>query len=91
MAMRPGEACSIRWADIDRTGEVWLYSPAQHNLAYRNEARIIPLGPKAQAVLAEFPTERPHDIIFSPDRNVEEIRALRSHERKTPKYRSHME
>jgi integrase len=33
--MRPGEACVMRACDIDLSGAVWLYRPAQHKTAHR--------------------------------------------------------
>jgi len=52
--MRPGEACSLRFEEIDRTGETWLYRPTHHKTAHRGHDRVIPIGPKARAVLVVF-------------------------------------
>jgi integrase len=52
--MRPGEACRIRLAEIDRSAEVWLYRPSRHKTAHHGHARVIAIGPKAQAVLRRF-------------------------------------
>ena len=52
--MRPGEACRIRLAEIDRSGEVWLYRPSRHKTAHHGHARVIAVGPKAQSVLRRF-------------------------------------
>jgi integrase len=46
--MRPGEAVTIRRADIDTGGAVWLYRPQQHKMAYKNRPRTIAIGPKAK-------------------------------------------
>lgn len=89
-AMRPGEVCLIRHSEIDISAAVWLYQPSYHKMAYRNEFRTIPLGPLAQSVLAEFPTDKLDDFIFSPLRSVEEVIATRKANRATPRYRSHM-
>lgn len=48
------------------------------------------IGPKAQAVLAEFPTDDPADYFFSPASLTAERMAARSGARKTPRYPSHM-
>jgi integrase len=32
---RPGEVCTIRRADIDTGGDVWLYKPTHHKTAWR--------------------------------------------------------
>jgi integrase len=63
---RPGEACIVRACDVDMTGDVWLYRPAHHKLAYRDSDRVIALGPKAQNVVKEFLTTRTEDYLFSP-------------------------
>jgi hypothetical protein len=52
--MRPGEACRIRLAEIDRSGEVWLYRPSRHKTAHHGHARVIAIGPKAQFVQRRF-------------------------------------
>jgi len=33
-------------------GEVWLYQPTRHKTAHRRKARVIPLGPRARAIIA---------------------------------------
>jgi integrase len=87
---RPGEACRVRRADIDTGGDVWLYRPPLHKGTWRGKSRVIPIGPKAQALLREFFTPDPDDHLFSPRRAVEEVRAERSARRKTPRYPSHV-
>jgi integrase len=52
--MRPGEACRLRLAEVDRTGEVWVYRPAHHKTAHHGKARVIHLGPRAQSLIAAF-------------------------------------
>jgi integrase len=52
--MRPGEACRICLSEIDRSGAVWLYRPSRHKTAHHGHARVIAIGPKAQAVLRRF-------------------------------------
>lgn len=63
---RPQDVCNLRRCDIDTTQAVWFYRPPQHKNAWRNQTRCIAIGPKAQAVLAEFPTNSPSDYVFSP-------------------------
>jgi integrase len=58
--MRPGEACKLSFGEVDRTGELWLYRPAQHKTAHHGKDRVIPLGPRARALLVAFLTgDRP--------------------------------
>ncbi len=49
--MRPGEACRLSLAELDRSGAVWVYRPARHKTRHHGKGRSIALGPKAQAVL----------------------------------------
>jgi integrase len=87
---RPGEACSVRRRDIDTGGDVWLYRPPRHKGSWRGKARTIAIGPKAQSLIREFFTPDITDHLFSPRRAVEEVRADRSANRRTPRYPSHM-
>lgn len=52
--MRPGEACRLTMGEVDAAGEVWVYRPAAHKARHHGKARAVPLGPRAQLVLAEF-------------------------------------
>jgi integrase len=88
--MRPGEVCRLRPIDVDRTGAVWLYSPAGHKMAHRGRSRVIAIGPRAQAVLAPFWPADPHAHVFSPKLVVESFHAERSAKRVTPRFASHM-
>jgi integrase len=63
---RPGEICQMRPCDIDRSGEVWKYRPADHKTAYRGRERTIYLGPKAQAVLLPYLSRDTQTACFSP-------------------------
>ena len=87
---RPGEACILRRADIDTGGTVWLYKPTHHKNAHRGKSRSISIGPKAQALLKEYFTLDLEEFLFSPRKAVEDVRAERSANRKTPRYPSHM-
>jgi integrase len=87
---RPGEACVIRRCDLDTGRSVWLYRPVQHKTMHHGKARLIAIGPQAQALLKEFFTADLDAYVFSPARAVEERRAEKSANRKTPRYPSHM-
>jgi integrase len=65
---RPGEACRLTRAEIDTTGDVWTYTPSQHKTSYRGKSRVVHIGPKARALLNQYPTEDPTDYVFSPIR-----------------------
>ena len=49
--MRSGEAVIMRSADIDRSGEVWAYTPSRHKTEHHGRRRTIYLGPKARAIV----------------------------------------
>ena len=49
--MRSCEVRIMRPGDIDRTGEVWLYTPAHHKTEHLGHTRVIALGPECQRVL----------------------------------------
>jgi integrase len=57
---RPGELVVVRPADVDTSGDVWVYRPADHKTAHRGKSRTIWFGPKAQAVLRPW-LDRPAD------------------------------
>jgi integrase len=63
---RPSEACLVRGCDVDMTGPAWWYKPATHKNAWRGRDRLIPLGPKVQAAVAEFLSDDPAAYLFSP-------------------------
>jgi integrase len=84
--MPPGEVCGVRPRDVDRTGPVWGYRPDRHKTSYRGRDRVVPLGPRAQAVLApwlDHPGVAPYDYVFSPRRAMAAFRARQRAARKT--------
>lgn len=64
--MRPGEACSMRRRDIDATGPTWIYRPESHKAEHHGRTRVIPLGPKARAIVREWLTTALDAPLFSP-------------------------
>jgi integrase len=87
--MRSGELVRLRACDIDRSGPVWLYRPAGHKMSYRERQRIIPLGPKAQAILAPYLKDRLTDsFLFDPREARTEQAAERRTRCKTPERRA---
>lgn len=52
--MRPGELVQMRPCDMDRSGEVWTYTPPTHKTQHRGKVRTIAIGPKAQALLLRY-------------------------------------
>lgn len=53
--MRPGEACAMTAAQIDRSNpEVWVYRPEEHKTEHYERERVIYIGPIAQAILRPY-------------------------------------
>jgi integrase len=52
--MRPGEVCQLRFCEVDRTRDVWVYRPTQHKTAHHGKTRVIHFGPRAQVILTAF-------------------------------------
>jgi integrase len=80
---RPGEACSMRGCDLDTTGDVWLYRPPHHKMKHRGKARVISLGPRAQAIVKPFLKLDTQAYLFSPRDAVAAFREQQRRARKT--------
>lgn len=76
--MRSGEVTTMRGADIDMSGAVWLYRPAVHKTSYRGRTRVIAIGPKGQEVLRPWLRSNSEDYLFQP---IEADRAYRRAQR----------
>jgi integrase len=63
---RPGEVCIMRTGDIDRTVSPWVYRPQTHKTAHRGHERLIYIGPRSQAVLADWLRADPEALLFQP-------------------------
>jgi integrase len=62
---RPGELVQLRAEDIDRTRPVWIFRPGRHKNEHRGQSREVPIGPRAQRVLAPYLQARPSGWIFA--------------------------
>jgi integrase len=87
--MRPGEVVIMRTRDIDRTGSVWRYQPASHKTQHHGIERVIPIGPKAQAILTPFLRDDGEEFLFSPRRRISALLQHRKENRRTPITPSH--
>jgi integrase len=79
---RPGEICSIRPIDIDRSGDIWLYQPASHKTQHHGRERTVYIGEKGQAILLRYLARDPKAYCFSP-RDSEAKRRSALHELRT--------
>jgi integrase len=52
--MRPGEVTSVMWAEVDTSGDVWIYRPTHHKTEHHDIARVIMIGARAQAILSKY-------------------------------------
>jgi integrase len=82
--MRPGEVCIVRPADIDRSGDVWEYRPADHKNANRELDRVVYIGPRGQAVLRPYLLREAESFCFSPADSELKRLAKRHEARKAP-------
>jgi integrase len=82
---RAGEICSMKVGEIDRSGKVWVYTPASHKSSHRGHRREIFIGPQAQKILQPFLMKLdPEAFVFAPIEAVREMRQRRSERRVTP-------
>jgi integrase len=81
---RPGEICSMRVGEIDRTSDVWIYRLTQHKTMHRGQQRTIFFGPRAQAILGPaLSMKLDAAFVFSPRDAIAEIRERRTAARVT--------
>jgi integrase len=73
--MRSGELVTMRACEIDTTGKVWLYRPAQHKTMHHGHGRVVPLGPAAQEIVRRHLVPDMQAVLFSPARCTAERRA----------------
>ena len=81
---RPGEVLAMRGRELDTSGNVWIYSPAQHKTAHRGHRRTIYLGPRAQEAVRPFLKDDPEAFLFSPRDSQEAYWTARRANRQTP-------
>jgi integrase len=80
---RTGEVLVMRGSDLTPGVPNWEFRPSSHKNAWRGRQRMIPLGPKATAVVREFLKADLDAYLFSPRDTVGELHSRRSGERKT--------
>jgi len=51
---RPQDVLGMRSCDLDRSGEIWRYTPVNHKTAKKGKLRELPIGPRAQAILHPY-------------------------------------
>ena len=81
--MRPGELVVLRACDLDMTGPVWLYRPSSHKTQHHGHERVVPIGPKGQAIIRRHLTASTQAYLFSPRKLMEERAAAMRAARKS--------
>ncbi len=71
--MRPGEVLSMRVCDLNMSGVVWTYTPAEHKTEHHGHGRAVFIGPRAQTILRPFLRPELTAYLFSP-REAEQVR-----------------
>ena len=91
--MRSTEICIMRPCDIDRKGEVWVYTPKNteglwdYKTQWREESDVekeICLGPKAQKIVEPFLFRGKTEYLFKPSESEADHREKKHKNRKTP-------
>jgi len=84
--MRPQDVRNMRFCDIDRSRKVWCYRPFTYKTEHTEQPRLIPVGPKAQAILTPYLAEKeetPESFLFSPKDSVQLQRIEKRRKRKS--------
>jgi site-specific recombinase XerD len=81
---RPQDVCNIRPADVNRSGDVWLYRPGSHKTKHHGKSRVVCIGPRAQEILLPYLLRAPESYCFSPRESERERAQQRRAERQTP-------
>jgi integrase len=80
---RAGEVVRMRGRDLTQDGPIWEYRPARHKNRWRGQARVIPLGPRAQEVVKAFLKPDPSAYLFSSADVVSEMHLRRRASRRS--------
>lgn len=72
---RPNEMCIMRPCDIDRSDDVWIYTPSTHKTEHHDQERVIAIGPRAQGVLTAYLDREDSAFCFDP-RESEKLRRI---------------
>ena len=56
----------MRPADVDRSGDVWRYTPAEHKTEHQGKRRVVAIAPRAQAILLPYLLRDAESFCFCP-------------------------
>ena len=83
-AARSTEVATMRTRDLDISGDVWIYRPGGHKTAHHGKSREVLIGPRAIDVVKPWLRPDPDAFLFQPREAVEEWRAGKRRDRKSP-------
>ena len=76
--LRPGEVRLLVPADLDTSGDLWVYKPEQHKMSHLGRDKAVPLPPSARALIEpRLAGLGPNDYVFTPRQAREEMYADR--------------
>ena len=81
--VRSDTICCLRPVDVDRLGPIWIYRPHRHKTQHHGHDLIVPLGPKAQAILLPYMDRPEESYCFSPAESMEKLRSGQRRHAKT--------
>jgi integrase len=81
---RPTEILQLRTGDIDRSGDVWFYTPEKHKGQWRGQDRVIGFNTAAQDILRPLLKADPKAFLISPRDAIVELKARKRANRQTP-------
>jgi integrase len=84
LGCRPIELCLMRPCDIDRTGDVWIYTPQRHKTEHLGKSRAIAIGPKGRDILSKYLLRSAESYCFSPQESEQKRREQLHQLRTTP-------
>jgi len=82
---RPGEVRSIKPCEIDTSKAVWIWRPGSHKTEHHGRTRVIPIGPKAQAIILPYLSRDEEVCCFSPIESERNRRKAAHGRRVTPR------
>lgn len=71
--MRPGEVTRLRAADLNMSGEIGEYVPADHKTKHHGKRRVVMIGNRAQEILKPFLSVKMTAYLFNPQHGRQEF------------------
>lgn len=76
--MRPGEVCIMRPSDIDRSDDIWVYTPSEHKTDHiDDEPKRVCIPPRAQQILMPYLLRHDTEFCFDPRESERKRNAAR--------------